>query len=247
MHGLVLITSACLPFLPFRPTFPKLFTCCRAMVIFFASLSLEIASLIVLQSLPLPRINIYWVSCMSYNIACLEARPFSLHELLNGIPKTMLTKGDRHILEIGIKGFLQLLYRCSLLRLPLYDTHVQNSGDKASYSIVPCIFSKATSIDISTFFHSKLVWFLAPCGSVCCGYIIVFSFLLSACSSKTIFPEPRISTLWHHHPRVPIWHTMWLASHHPRAVEMHLLCLRPRLQGLHPWCQIRICYRIWED
>ena len=184
---------------------------------------------------------------MPYSIACFQAGPFRLHESLNSVPKTTLTKGDRRILEIGVKGFPQLLYRCTLLRLLLYDTHVQNSGNKASNSIVPCIFSRATSIDISTLLYSELVWFLAPRGSAHCGCIVVFSFLSSACSSKTILPERGISTLWHHHPQVPIWHTLWLASHHPRVVEMHLLCLRPRLRGLHPRCWICICYSIWWD
>jgi hypothetical protein len=99
--------------------------------------------------------------CPSVAVTTLVG-PLGLHESLNGIPKTTLTKGDRRILEIGIKGFPQLLYRCSLLRLPFYDTYVQNSGDKASYSIVPCIFSGATSIDVPTLLHSELVWFLAP-------------------------------------------------------------------------------------
>ena len=184
---------------------------------------------------------------MSCSIACLEAGPFGLHESLNGVSKTMLTKRDRRILEIGIKDFLQLLYRCSLLCFPFYNTHVQNSGDKASYSIVPCIFSRATSINISTFLHSELVWFLAPSGFAHCDCIVVFLFLSSACLSKIVLPEPEISNLWHHHPRVPIWHIVWLASHHPRAIEMHLLCLCPRLRGLHPRCWICICYRIWGD
>jgi hypothetical protein len=213
----------------------------------FGLLSLEIASPILLQSLPLPWVNMYWASCMSCSIPCLQAGPLGLHESLNGVPKTTLTKGDRRILEISVKGLPQLLYRCTLLCLLFYDTHVQNSGDKASYSIVPCIFPRATSVNISTLLHSELVRFLAPRGSAHCGCIVVFFFLSSACSSKAVLPEPGISTLWHHHPRVPIWHTLWLASHHPRAVEMHLLCLRPRLRGLHPRRQIRIWYRIRWD
>jgi hypothetical protein len=137
---------------------------------------------------------------------------FNLHEIFDGVPETVLTKRLQHILKIYIEDIAQRLYCCGLMYFPLYHTHVQNAWNEDPDSIVPCIFTCATSVDVLVVFHPQLMWFLAPYGPTHNSHIILLALLASACTSRAVLPCLSIYNVGHEHLGISVWHSSRLTS-----------------------------------